>query len=191
MIEPRFQQFSIHRNTRKYRFRYVYRCDISTAKRFEREMNVRCEIATWVYQRVWRGCRVNVWMADEDVLLPWFCFHLYLMCSHASFKRIERHCIFFLLPLWKQKDGYIKSEPHIFPQKSCRICHFQMTFLLDANKTWWLNGARSHQCSDLSTEMRHQAEENISMLPINPLFPKTWAILLLSQQTAASWDPNR
>jgi len=67
-----------------------------------------------------------------------------------------------------------------------------MTFLLEANKSCWLNGAKSHQCSDLSTEMRHKAKENISMLSIRtPHPPKDSPILLLSQQTAASWDPNR
>lgn len=92
----------------------------------------------------------------------------------------------------KTVDGYIKSEPHKFSaKKNCQIRLFQMTFLLEANKSWCLNGARSHQCSDLSAEMRHQAEENISMLSVSPPVSKNLAILLLSQQTAASWDPNR
>lgn len=76
-------------------------------------------------------------------------------------------------------------------KKTCQICPLQMPFLLEANTSCWLNGARSHQCSDLSTEMRHKAKENISILSISPPTSKDSAILLLSQQTAASWDPNR
>lgn len=70
----------------------------------------------------------------------------------------------------KTGDGYIKSEPHKFSakKKTCQIRRFQMTFLLEANKSWWMNGARSHQCSDLSAEMRHQAEDNIYMLSVTP-----------------------
>ncbi len=104
----------------------------------------------------------------------------------------ERNCFFSSSCVMKTVDGYIKSEPHKFSaKKNCQIRLFQMTFLLEANNSWWLNGARSHQCSDLSAEMRHQAEENISMLSVSPPVSKDLAILLLSQQTAASWDPNR
>lgn len=101
----------------------------------------------------------------------------------------EQDCFFSSFFFCYENMGMvIILEPHIFSARNCQICLFQMTFLLEANKSWWLNGARSHKWCDLSTEMRHKAKEKIPLpLPVS----KDSAILLLSQQTAASWDPNR
>lgn len=106
----------------------------------------------------------------------------------------ERNCFFSSFFLcYENRRMVILNQSLTYSQqkKNCQIRLFQMTFLLEANKSWWLNGARSHQCSDLSAEMRHQAKENISVLCVSPPVSKDLAILLLSQQTAASWDPNR
>ncbi len=91
----------------------------------------------------------------------------------AHIKWIERAgekllFLLFLLVLWKQGMVILNQSLTNSQPKNCQIRRFQMTFLLEANKSWWLNGTRSHQCSDLSAEMRHQAEDNISMLSKPP-----------------------
>lgn len=51
----------------------LYRCDILSAERFEREMNVFCEIAMCDYQRCVMSCCVNI-------LLAFFCFASISLC---------------------------------------------------------------------------------------------------------------
>lgn len=76
-----------------HRFRYVYRCDILSAERFERGMNVFCEIAMRAYQRC-------VWWVAVNMRLAFFCFAFALWVSAVLsvnpviqyLKRIKGYC---------------------------------------------------------------------------------------------------